>query len=148
MKTVFGLGLSLFILQANAQSPVMLTYNAKKIAEKKYEIIIEASIEEGWHLYSQKQPQTAIGVPTKIKFNKNPLIVINGAPNEVGLLEQHVEKTLGIESWQYSEKVAFKQSVTLKANAKTNITGTITYQVCTDERCMPPKTISFSIPVQ
>lgn len=148
MKTVLGLGLCLFVLKANAQNPVTLKYQAKKLGDKKYEIVITAHIDEGWHLYSQVQPETSLATPTEIKFNKNPLITVKGKTKEKGEMKKHIESGLGIEAWQYDYKVEFVQTISLKTNAKTNISGTITYQTCTDERCLPPKTVSFSVPVQ
>lgn len=148
MKTVLGLGLCLFVLKSNAQNPVSLTYKAKKLADKKYEIVISANLEDGWHLYSQTQPESAIAIPTEIIFNKNPLIVFTGKIRENGEIEKYVDRTVGIEAWQYSEKVEFTQVITLKGNAKTNIGGAMTYQVCNDERCLPPRTVSFNISIQ
>lgn len=147
MKAFFIILFCAVVWTAKAQDPVKLSYLTKKIGDKKYEIVIEAKLDDGWHLYSQTQPKTAIAVPTTIKFNKNPLIVVTGKTTESGNLEKYKEPTLGIEAWQYSGSVQFIQPVTMKVNAKTNLAGTITYQVCTDKRCLPAKTVSFSVAI-
>lgn len=148
MKTTLGLGLCLLLIKTNAQDPVSLSYKAKKLADKQYEIVISAKLEDGWHLYSQTQPESAVAIPTEIRFNKNPLIVLTGKLQEKGQMEKYTDRTLGIEAWQYAEKVEFTQIASLKTNVKTNLAGTITYQLCNDERCLPPKTVSFSIAIQ
>jgi thiol:disulfide interchange protein DsbD len=107
-----------------------------------------AKIDVGWHIYSQTQPKDAIAVPTSIKFTKNPLMSLNGKLKEVGNLERHTEKTLGITQNQFSDTVDFVQVIKMNRKAKTNASGTIEFQVCTDEKCLPPKTIHFSIPIQ
>ncbi|MBS1753549.1 MAG: hypothetical protein KF741_13090 [Ferruginibacter sp.] len=128
-----------------AQIPVSWKYVSKKVSDKTFEVHITATIQRGWHLYSQTQPADAIAVPTSIKFNVHPLIKLNGKPKETGTLEKYTERSLGIEQWQYSNKVEFVQTVTLKSNVKTTIKGNIEYQACTDEKCLPPKVVLFSV---
>jgi thiol:disulfide interchange protein DsbD len=131
-----------------AQMPISWNYSVKKITDKTYEVSICATIKDGWHLYSQQQPDDAIALPTEIKFNSNPLLSFSDKIKEQGKLEKYSDKTLGVEAWQYSGKVDFVQTVVLKVNAKTSISGEITYQACTDEKCLPPYEQSFTIPLQ
>ncbi len=129
-------------------NPVSWTFNSKKIADKTYEVRMTAIMQPGWHLYSQVQPEDAIAIPTDIQFNKNPLISLSGAIKEVGKMEKFKDDKLGVAANQYAKKVEFVQVVKLKANAKTNLTGTIEYQTCDDEKCLPPKKVNFNLAVQ
>jgi hypothetical protein len=45
----------------------------------------------------------------------------------------------------YSDKVEFTQTIIVKGKAKTNVSGTVEYMVCNDERCLPPNVKSFDI---
>ena len=126
-------------------NPVSWTYSAKKISDKTYELRITASMQSGWHLYSQSQPEDAIAEPTKITFNKNPLLKLDGKVKEEGTMEKFHDAKLDLSANQYSSKVEFVQTVKLKANAKTNVNGTVRFQTCNDEKCLPPKTVTFSI---
>ena len=126
-------------------NPVSWTYSAKKVSEKTYELRLSASMQSGWHLYSQTQPGDAIAEPTKITFNKNPLLKLDGKVKEEGKMEKFHDAKLDLSANQYSSKVEFVQTVKLKANAKTNVNGTVRFQTCNDEKCLPPKTITFSI---
>lgn len=137
----------LLTLPGFSQTPVSWNCNAKKISDRLYEVNIVATIQNGWHLYSQIQPAEAIAIPTTIKFVKHPLIKLSGKLTEIGKLEKHKEPGLDIEQWQYSDMVQFVQIITVKTNVKTNISGTIEYQVCTDEKCLPAKTVEFNIPL-
>lgn len=131
-----------------AQQPVKWTCEAKKISEKVYEVHLKASIQDGWHLYAQEQPENFIGSPTTIKFNKNPLLVFSGKTEEIGKLEKRKEPTLGTEAWQYRNEVVFVQNITLRNNSvKTRIGGSVEFQVCTNEKCLPPATTSFSLAI-
>lgn len=128
-----------------AQNPVKWSYSAKKTADKTYEVRLTATIDRGWHLYSQSQPEDAIAIPTEIVFSKSPLLTMDGAIKEIGKLEKYHDKTLDISANQYSSKVEFVQVVKVKGNGKTNASGTIEYQTCNDERCLPPKKINFTV---
>ena len=126
----------------------MWTFTAKKIADKTYEIHMKATIQNGWHLYSQIQPEDAIANPTGFTLNNNPLITLDGKIKEIGTIEKYHDAKLGISANQFSNKVDFIQKVRLKAKAKTNITGSVEYQTCDDKKCLPPKTVNFTIAIQ
>jgi thiol:disulfide interchange protein DsbD len=137
---VFSVGI------ASAQlNPVNWSFASKKINDKEYELQLIATIQPGWHLYSQTQPEDAIAQPTSFKFNKNPLLDLNGKVAEVGKLEKYKDKALDVSANQYSNKVVFVQKVRVKGKAKTAVTGNLEYQTCNDEKCLPPKTVNFSI---
>ena len=104
-----------------------------------------ANIQSGWHLYSQAQPKDAIAIPTSFSFNKNPLVELDGKIKETGKLEKFVDNDLGVSANQYSKLVVFTQKVKLKSKAKSNVGGNVTFQTCDDKKCLPPKTVNFSI---
>ena len=133
----------------NAQlNPVSWIFAPKKISEKTYELHLTATMQPGWHLYSQVQPEDAVAIPTGFKLNNNPLITLDGKIKEIGKMEKFHDAKLDISANQYAEKVDFVQVVKLKSNVKTNVTGSVEYQTCDDKKCLPPKTVTFSIPVK
>jgi hypothetical protein len=147
MKKIFVLALIVagsFV--ARAQNPVTWTFSAKKIADQTYEVHMTANIQSGWHLYSQTQPDNAIANPTEFTLNNNPLLSLDGKIREVGSMEKYEDKRLDIGAHQYSNKVDFVQVVKLKsAKAKTNVAGKVEFQTCNDEKCLPPKSVTFSV---
>jgi hypothetical protein len=146
-----GIGFCLAVITAitvQAQRPVTWNYSAKKISDKVYELHLRATIQNGWHLYAQRQPENFIGIPTTIKFSKHPLLFFEGKIKEVGELKKSKEESLDIESWQYNNEVDFVQRVTLKNNIKTNVSGSIEFQVCTDEMCLQPAVVNFNIALE
>lgn len=146
MKKLFFLFLSfLFVSAVFAQNPVSWSFASKKLSENVYEVRLTAAIQPGWHLYSQNQPEDAIAIPTSFNFNNNPLLALDGKLKELGKLEKYKDPTLGVTANQYSNKVDFVQVVKVKGKAKTNVTGKLEYQTCDDKKCLPPKTVNFSI---
>jgi DsbC/DsbD-like thiol-disulfide interchange protein len=146
-KIIFGSLLMIMAAISHAQmlNPVQWSFTSKKLADKSYEIHLTASIENGWHLYSQTQPADAISIPTEITFNGNPLVSLDGKAKETGKMEVFKDKRLGISANQYTGQVDFVQKLKLKVNAKTNISGTVEYQTCDDKKCLPPKKLAFNL---
>jgi hypothetical protein len=154
MKKIFVFSIMFFAVLAakaqgplNAASPVSWAFTSKKLADKKYEIHITATVQTGWHLYSQVQPGDAVVNPTDIKFNPNPLLALDGKTTEAGKVEKFHDEKLGISANQYAGKVDFIQVIKVKAKAKTNVAGTVEFQTCDDKKCLPPKKVNFSIPL-
>lgn len=135
-----------FAIQAQRVNPVQWSFQAVKIADKQYDIILTAQVESPWHIYSQfvkKGP-----VPTTIVFKTNPLVQIKGKAKELGKLEKNYDKNFDAEISYFSNKVQFVQTVSLKVASKTKLSGTIEYMVCNDEKCLPPKTVPFEVALQ
>ncbi|HEX7757100.1 MAG TPA: protein-disulfide reductase DsbD domain-containing protein [Niabella sp.] len=149
MKNVlFGLLAVLAVVTVQAQAdPASWKFSSKKVGDKAYEVQMVATLQSGWHLYSQQQPQGAIAYPTKIDFTNNPLVVRTGSVKEVGKMQKAHDATTNSTAYQYGNTVTFVQKITLKANAKTALSGTVEYQTCDDKKCLPPKKIVFNIPL-
>lgn len=140
---------SLFVLtvfSAFSQSKnINWTFSSKKIADKTYEIHMTAKLAPQWHVYSQKQPADAIALPTVIAFNKNPLVTAQGGIKEVGKLIKFTDKKLGLSANQYSNTVDFVQVFKVKGEVKTSVGGKVEFQICDDEKCLPPDSVPFNI---
>ena len=135
------------ITNAQLNNPVSWTFTAKKTSDKTFEVHLSATLQKGWHIYSQT---TADGgpVPTTFTFTSNPLLIITGIPKEIGKLEQKHEPLFGVDVKQYSQKVEFVIIAKLKTAVKTNLSGSVEYMVCNDKECLPPKIVTFSIPLK
>jgi thiol:disulfide interchange protein DsbD len=129
---------------SQVKNPVKWSYTAKKLATGKYEVHMTATVEKGWHIYSQTTPEGG-PVPTQFTFTKNPLLTMSGPVKEVGKIETHFEKLFDVNVKQFSDKVDFVQIVTVKGTVKTNLTGKVEYMLCDDKQCLPPASQSFSI---
>ena len=132
----------LFSMWSHAQ--VNWSFTAKKVSDKVYELHCSASINGGWHIYSQFTPDGG-PVPTEFKFTSNPIISLEGNVKEVGKMDQHHEPLFGVDVKQFSNMVDFVQVVKLKAGVKTSCSGTVRYMACDNTQCLPPKEMPFSI---
>lgn len=144
-KSVFVSVMVFITMAVSAQSPISWTFTAKKINTNTYEVHMTAAIQNGWHLYSQNQPEDAIAIPTTFTLTSNPLLEMVGKIKEDGKLEKFHDKELNLSANQYSKKVNFVQTVKLKGKVKTKFTGSVEYQTCDDKKCLPPKTVNFNV---
>jgi thiol:disulfide interchange protein DsbD len=137
--------LILAVANAQMENPVKWTYTAKKIADKTYELHISANIDGEWHLYAQ---ETGEGPePTSFAFTANPLVKLDGKVKESGKLEKNYDPNFKSVVKYYTKQVDFIQKIKLRSAATTVVNGTVTYMVCNDRKCLPPKDIPFSIKV-
>ncbi len=146
MKKLLFTALLLVVItavHAQVQNPVQWKYEAKKKGAN-YEIVITATVEKPWHIYSQNTGKNG-PVPTSFTFKKNPLVTISGKINETGKLEKIYDKNFQTDVLFYSNNVVFTQLVKVKAGVKTNIAGTVEYMVCDDQQCLPPTKKTFDI---
>ncbi|WP_153800545.1 protein-disulfide reductase DsbD domain-containing protein [Foetidibacter luteolus] len=146
MKYLFTFILILLagITFGQVEDPVQWSYTARKKADNLYELVVTATLPKPWHIYSQSTPAGG-PVPTRFIFKTNPLLSVTGKPKEVGALQTIKDENFGVDVKYYSNKVEFVQSVKLKGKVKTNISGTVEYMVCNDERCLPPTKKTFDV---
>jgi thiol:disulfide interchange protein DsbD len=132
---------------AQMKDPVQWNITAAKKSGKVYEIKFTATVANPWHIYSQNTPKGG-PVPTKISFKTNPLVTFNGSAKELGDLKRVHDQYFNVDVKYFNSKVDFVQTVTLKADAKTSVSGTVEYMVCNDQECLPPKKIPFDLKLQ
>ena len=147
-KLLFVLFIALpFLGISQVQKPVKWSFTSKKTTDNNFEIHLTATVENGWHIYSQTTPEGG-PYPTSIQFSKNPLLIMSGEVKEVGKLEVHDEPLFGVQVKQYSNKVDFLQVIKVKGNAKTTVKGSVEFMVCNNKQCLPPETLEFSVSLQ
>ena len=148
-KFIFTAVLSVIAVALFAQikNPVQWTYASRKKTDNVYEVVLTASLPAPWHIYSQSTPKGG-PKPTIISFKNNPLAIMEGKTKELGALKTNHDENFGVDVKYYGDKVEFVQTVKLKGNIKTNITGTIEYMVCDDSQCLPPAKKDFDIKLQ
>jgi len=151
MKKIAALFILLFLsatLYAQLSQPVQWKFYATKKADRLYEILLSATIESPWHLYSQNT-QSGGPVPTSITFKTNPLITHVGKVREDGKLQVSHDPNFDVDVKYYSNKVMFVQTVKLKSCCKKPISPVLlSTRFVTMNSAFLQKTIPFSISLQ
>ncbi|HEX8023638.1 protein-disulfide reductase DsbD domain-containing protein [Mucilaginibacter sp.] len=133
------------MVKAQILQPVHWSYAAKKISATEAVVFMKATIDEGWHIYSQNVKDGG-PIKTSFTFKKSTDYTPVGKPTEPTPISR-MEKTFGMEVSYFEKSVIFQQKVKLK-KGKATINGSLEYMTCNDQKCLPPEDIDFSIPVK
>ncbi|MDO6761748.1 protein-disulfide reductase DsbD family protein [Tamlana sp. 2_MG-2023] len=114
--------------------PVKWTTETKKVSDSEYELIINATIEPNYHLYSQKIPDEGPR-PTTFIFDKNSNYELIGNTTE-GKGHTVYDPIFKMNIKYFDTKVTFKQRVKVKNKNKFKIIGEIEYMTCNDSNCV------------
>lgn len=134
--------------QAHAQilTPVHWSYAAKKTSATEATVFLKATIDPGWHVYSQNVKDGG-PVKTTITFAPSPAYALVGKPLEPKPITR-LEKTFNMQVSYFTNSVIFQQKVKLSGKGPVTVKGSLEYMVCNDEKCLPPDEVAFSIPVK
>ncbi|WP_410222033.1 protein-disulfide reductase DsbD N-terminal domain-containing protein [Pedobacter sp.] len=130
---------------AQLENPVTWSYMAKKTGKNEATLFIKATVDDGWHLYSQNLKP---GGPNKTIFtySKSADYSLVGKTEEPTPITKF-EKVFKMDVSYFEDQVIFKQKVKLNKGT-TVVKGKVEYMVCNDHSCLPPAEVSFSIPVK
>jgi len=130
---------------AQIESHVKWAEGVKKISATEAVILIKATIDEGWHIYSVNQKE---GGPVKTTITLSPSKVFSlvGKTTEPTPVTKF-EKSFGINVSYFENSVVFQQKVKLKAK-QTIVKGKIEFMTCNDQKCLPPEDIDFSVAIK
>jgi len=139
--------LILLALQSKSQilQPVKWSYAAKKTSATEAVVFIKATIDAGWHVYSQFVKEGG-PVKTTISFTPSKTFDLVGKTIEPKPITR-VEKVFDMEVGFFENSVIFQQKIKLKVKQAT-VSGKLEYMTCNDQKCLPPDDIDFSIPVK
>lgn len=126
---------------AQIQEPVKFNSELKRISDTEAEIVFNAVIEKGWHVYST---DLGDGGPISATFNVDN---ISGAEVDGKLLPQgnemeKMDPIFGMKVRFFESKATFVQKIKI-TDEKFNIKGYLEYGACNDENCLPPTSVDF-----
>lgn len=141
LKAIFILISGLFIsavTYAQIQDPTHWSYEIKKKGENHYELITHLKLDEHWHIWSMNPGGDGFQIPPTFDFEKNSKFELVGKTKEKG--NKHTEEMDGVDGIvsYFSGSVDYIQEV--KVTGNTGIVMKHEFQVCDDEKCLPPTT--------
>lgn len=148
MKKLFlFLAVSAFTFSAHSQilNPVTWSYGAKRTGKNEATVFLKATIDNGWHIYSQNM-QDGGPIKTSFTFPAAKEYTLVGKTMEPKAITKY-EETFKMNVSFFEKSVVFQQKIKLKG-AKAIVKGTLTYMTCDDKQCQPPEEVNFSIPVK
>ena len=126
---------------AQIHDPVKWSTSVEKISDTEYELIVNASIEGDWHLYSQTVPEDG-PIPTSFVYEGNANYLKKGNTKEE---KGHTidDPVFNMLIKYFGDKATFKQRIKLKSTTAFKINAVVEYMVCNDTQCLPPKEVDL-----
>ena len=137
----------IFSLNAYSQilHPVKWSYASKKISKTEAMVFIKATIDDGWHIYSQNVKDGG-PVKTSFRFNESKSYELIGNTMEPEPITKF-DNAFGISVSYFEKSVIFQQKIKLKA-VHAIVKGTLNYMTCNDTKCLPPEDVVFNIAIR
>jgi DsbC/DsbD-like thiol-disulfide interchange protein len=130
---------------AQIEAPVKWSYGAKKISSTAAVVLLKATIQDGWHIYSQNMKEGG-PIRTSFIFSPSKEYSLIGSPSEPMPVTKF-EKSFNMNVSYFEKSVVFQQKIKLKTPNASVVKGKLEYMTCNDKKCLPPEDIDFSIPL-
>lgn len=126
---------------AQIQEPVKFNSELKRISETEAEIVLNAVIEKGWHVYSTELGDDG---PISATFNVDNIsgAEVNGKLFPQGNEIEEMDPIFGMKVRFFESKATFVQKIKI-TDEKFSIKGYLEYGACNDENCLPPTSVDF-----
>ena len=131
---------------AQTEDPTSWKYEVKKKSATEYQLVFHLKVKDGWHIWSMKPGGDGSLIAPSFTFKPNSKMKPKGIVMEKG---KPVTTTMdGIDGkvTYLSGTVDYVMDVTVTGNTK--ISGTHTYQICSDKMCLAPKDKDFSFEIK
>ena len=125
--------------------PVEWSTSVEKISETTYKLITKATIDRGWHLYSQTVPDGG-PIPTQFRYKDDGTFSLTDKTKEEEG-ETVDDPVFDMKIKYFSDSAIFEQIVEV-TDKTTRINGTVYFMVCDDSRCLNPTEIDLSFVIR
>jgi thiol:disulfide interchange protein DsbD len=145
-KTALLIAVALFsahFIKAQMIEPVSWTFKSESLNDGEYKIFAIAAIEEGWYVYSQDL-NTNTPIPTRLQFDNNQNIVLEGKPLEIGTKNEAYDANFNTTLKRLTGRTIYVQKVKVAGNTLV-LKGSLQYMTCNGQMCMPPQKVEFSL---
>ncbi len=127
---------------AQMQEPIKFQTELKKISDTEAELVFNATIDAGWHLYSTDLPEDG-PVSATINFDKMEGAELVGKLTPQGKVIEHFDNMFEMTLRYFEGKGTFVQKVKF-TGGNYALKGYLQYGACNDENCLPPTDVEFN----
>ncbi|WP_412463767.1 protein-disulfide reductase DsbD family protein [Flavobacterium mekongense] len=148
MKKVLFLLLSfltLFTAQGQMVNPVKWSSRVEKISETEFNLVMEAKIDDDWHVYSQFTPENG-PLPAEFKFKDT-----KGNYELIGKVKESPYKkqyndVFEVDEYYFEKKATFTQKIKVTNPNFTTLKASVDYQVCKEVCINQDNSFTFQLP--
>ncbi|WP_163514737.1 protein-disulfide reductase DsbD family protein [Gelidibacter japonicus] len=127
--------------KAQVLEPVKWSTSVEKISDTEYDLISKATIDRGWHLYSQEVPEDG-PIPTTFIYDtgKDAELIGNTTEEEGRTVNDPV---FNMRIKYFDDSAEFRQRINVLNKELSIVKGEVEFMVCDDMRCLPPAYIDL-----
>tara|TARA_B100000900_G_scaffold416275_1_gene450906 strand:- start:16 stop:2058 length:2043 start_codon:yes stop_codon:yes gene_type:complete len=133
-----------FTTNAEIFDPISWQFSQTKISENKVELRFRASIDEGWHLYSQDIEESPPATTFSFIINGDTSIIKVEEPESIQEYDPNFDMILKY----FKDEVVFKYNIDISNLTNNTVGGYIDFMLCDEAQCLPPDYIEFSFEVK
>ena len=127
--------------------PVSWSFEAKKISDTEYDLVLTAKVDDGWFIYSQYLESDFGPIPTSFTLEPHAAYELVGKTEEKGHKKEGYDEIFEMNLVKFDGEVQFIQRINIKGEVS-QVKGSLEFMTCDDERCLPPKMVDFAIPLE
>ena len=145
MKSLYCLFVTLLITVVSygqIQDPVKWNFELGAVVENEVDLILTATIEEGWHMYAQDAGECPLS--TNFTFFENAAIQYIGNVNE-GIPQEEYDPNFESVLRYFETKAVFTQRIKLLSNESSIVKGEFEFMVCNSSMCLPPEWVDVEV---
>ena len=143
MKNILPVFFFLFtiVLFSQIEDPIKWETSVQKKSKKEYTLITTATIDKGWHLYSQSVPDDG-PIPTTFFYDvsKGDFSLIDKTTEEKGHTVD--DPVFGMKIKFFENLAIFEQRIKVLGEV-TSINASVEFMVCDDTKCLAPTEIDL-----
>lgn len=145
---ITALFLLAFNLTALSQilTPVKWSFSTRQINAGEVELILKATIDKTWHLYSQDIKPNG-PVPTTFTFEPSKNYNLVGKVTEPKAIEE-VDPNFDMVLKYFADEAIFKQKIRVLTDKDFKIKGFLEFMCCDDKQCLPPTEVDFEFSIK
>lgn len=145
MRLLTLLFLVLGAMSSKAQIDVPIRWKYKLIEDTipgQYFVEAKATLQSGWHIFTNEPGGDGLLMPTDFVLDADSALTNIGPIELVGQVTRKEIEGMGVVNYFENEAI-FRRTITL--NEKVQLSGSMHYQICNDEMCLPPAEELFLI---
>ncbi|MGB0177262.1 MAG: cytochrome c biogenesis protein CcdA, partial [Owenweeksia sp.] len=121
--------------------------SVNRISDTEAELLMSATIDEGWHVYSNDLDTNSSVYPTDIVWEESETYTVNGGilePEPVEEYDPNFDEVLRF----HDKKVTFRQKILIHSSSDFIVKGELVFMTCNDRMCLPPEYIDLEFKVK
>ncbi len=135
------------VVSAQILQPIKWSFSTSQKTPGEATLLLTATMDRGWHLYSQISQGDEGPIPTSFQFNASKDYELIGKVNEPKPEEEY-DPNFKMVLKYFSDKAVFRQKIKVLSAKDFTVTGTVNFMGCNDNRCITPQDVDYSFSIK